>query len=74
MTYVYMAPPPLDNPNTAIRVQIEPGGPVYICRIRGKRAYYTRRREDGTIELIVRGKHDPVYIGDPEACFADLPY
>ncbi len=57
------------------RYRLEPDGPVYVLRFQGDRAVFTRKREDGTIEVVVRPRHTeayPVVEIDPEGPFTDL--
>jgi len=43
------------------RVRLKPDGPVYVMRFQGDRAVFSRRREDGTLEMIIRPDTVSVY-------------
>jgi hypothetical protein len=56
-------------------VRLEEDGPEYTLRFHGDRAVFTRRREDGTVELIIRPEHTqvfPVCRADPNVPLGDL--
>jgi hypothetical protein len=48
------------------RAQLQKGGPVYRVRFRHGKAYFDRRRGDGTLELLAFPHDHPIYIGDPD--------
>jgi hypothetical protein len=58
----------LERPGVASRVQIVEGGPVYVLRLRHDKAYFHRRREDGTLELLVFPHDHPICGGHADDC------
>ena len=48
---------------------------MYVLRLRGDRAVFSRTREDGALEVVIRPRHTeayPVLDIDPNAPFLDL--
>jgi len=57
------------------RVRLEPDGPIYCLRFHGDRAVFSRPREDGATEVIIRPEHTevfPVCSADPNGLLGDL--